>query len=99
MSARLLERADGAQPFSPDGSAALSSGNAMSRLSNRFAKALSEGRTLRWRPENREQILARLLVKRAEAKQAGLNELESSLRQQIRWSLPMHRLEDEPGED
>jgi hypothetical protein len=42
----------------------------MSRLSQRFAKALSDGRKLRWRPESREQILARLLVKRAEAKQA-----------------------------
>jgi hypothetical protein len=67
----------------------------MSRLSQRFAKALSDGRKLRWRPESREQILARLLVKRAEAKQAGLDKLETSLRQQIRWSLPMHRLDDD----
>lgn len=71
----------------------------MSRLSSRFAKALAEGRTLRFRPQSREQILARLLVKRAEAQQAGLDTLESSLRQQIRWSLPMHRFDDEPGEE
>lgn len=70
----------------------------MSRLSHRFAKALSEGRKLRWRPQSREQILARLLIKRAEAKQAGLDKLETSLRQQIRWSLPMQRVEKEPGE-
>jgi uncharacterized protein (DUF2252 family) len=70
----------------------------MTSLSSRFAKALSEGRKLRWRPETREQILARLLVKRAEAQQAGLDKLETSLRQQIRWSLPMHRVE-EPGQD
>ena len=71
----------------------------MSRLSHRFSKALSEGRSLRWRPRNREQILARLLVKRAEAQQAGLDDLETSLRQQIRWSLPMHRVDEESGED
>lgn len=41
------------------------------------------------------QVLARLLVKRAEARQAGLDALEESLRQQIRWSLPVHRPEED----
>nr|WP_295373865.1 hypothetical protein [uncultured Sphingosinicella sp.] len=62
----------------------------MSSLSFRLAKALSDSRKIKWRPHNREQVLARLLVKRAEARQAGLTELETQLRQQIRWSLPMH---------
>jgi hypothetical protein len=61
----------------------------MASLSHRLFKAVSEGRRLRWRPESREQVLARLLVKRAEAQQAGLGDLEASLRKQISWSLPM----------
>jgi hypothetical protein len=69
----------------------------MPRLSYRLTKALSDGRKLRWRPQTREQILARLLVKRAEARQAGLDILERSLRQQIRWSLPMRKVDDERG--
>lgn len=67
----------------------------MSNLSHRLFRAVSGGRRLRWRPSNREQVLARLLVKRAEAKQAGLDDLEASLRDQIAWSLPMRRGEDD----
>lgn len=63
----------------------------MSRLSFRLAKALSDGRASRGRPTSREQVLARLLVKRAAAKQAGLDALEGSLREQIAWSLPMRK--------
>jgi hypothetical protein len=63
----------------------------MTSLSSRFAKAVADGRRLRWRPETREEVLARLLVKRAEAKQAGLTKLEASLREQIAWSLPIRR--------
>ena len=73
----------------------------MSSLS-RLTKALSDSRKIRWRPHNREQVLARLLVKRAEAQQAGLDSLEMQLRQQIRWSLPMHHPEEaatEVGDD
>ena len=65
----------------------------------RLARAISEGRRLRWRPQNREQVLERLLVKRAEARQAGLEELEKSLREQIAWSLPVRRGEPDPGGD
>jgi hypothetical protein len=71
----------------------------MSRLSNRLFKALSDGRTLKWRPASREQVLARLLVKRAEAQQAGLSDLESSLRRQIAWSLPMRHVEERQETD
>ena len=64
------------------------------RLAARLAKALTDSRSLRWRPETREEVLARLLVKRAEAQAAGLNGLEVQLRQQIRWALPMHKLDE-----
>ena len=63
-------------------------------LSYRLAKAAAAGRSF-WRPSSREQVLARLLLKRAAAHRAGLAELESSLRHQIAWSLPMRR--DENG--
>lgn len=61
----------------------------MSRLTFQLAKAAANGRNLRWKPSSREEVLARLLVKRAEARQAGLNGLEKALRKQITWSLPM----------
>jgi hypothetical protein len=64
------------------------------RLAARLAKALTDSRSIRWRPDTREQVLARLLIKRAEAKEAGLDALEAHLRQQIRWALPMHNLND-----
>ena len=64
------------------------------RLASRLAKALSDSRSIRWKPDTREQVLARLLVKRAEAKEAGLDKLEANLRQQIRWALPMHNVTD-----
>ncbi len=57
----------------------------------RLSRALAEGRRLRWRPESREEVLERLLVKRAEARQAGLDGLEKALREQISWSLPIRR--------
>ena len=67
-------------------------------LSSRLSQALSSGRRTRWRPQTREQILTRLLVKRAEAQQAGLHDLEVALRRQIAWSLPVRR-GDEVEED
>jgi hypothetical protein len=62
---------------------------------SRLSRAIQEGRRLSWRPESREEVLRRLLVKRAEAKQAGLIALERSLRDQIAWSLPVRRGEQE----
>ena len=61
----------------------------MSRLSIDLARAVASSRRSSWKPASREEVLARLLVKRAEAKQAGLFGLEESLREQITWSLPM----------
>ena len=67
----------------------------MSRLSFTLAKALSSGRKGKGRPGSREEVLARLLMKRAAAKQAGLKKLEAQLREQIVWSLPVHNPEDD----
>ena len=60
----------------------------MTCLSYKLAKAAAAGRA-QWRPVSREQILARLLMKRAAAYRAGLGELEEQLRAQIAWSLPI----------
>jgi hypothetical protein len=70
----------------------------MSKMSFRLAKALAAGRTRRTAPLTRESILAGLLQKRAAAARAGLAELESQLRSQIRWSLPV-RSPDPPAGD
>ena len=69
----------------------------MSRMSYRLAKAVSEGRMARGRPGSREEVLSRLLVKRAVAHRAGLRELEAALREQISWALPIR--DGEAGEE
>jgi hypothetical protein len=74
----------------------------MSRLSFTLSKALAGGRRAKGRPGSREEVLARLLMKRAAAKRAGLKDLEAQLREQIVWSLPVRRPEDdaiEPGDE
>ena len=63
----------------------------MTRFSYRLAKALSEGRAERAKPRSQEEVLVRLLMKRAAAYRAGLTDLETQLRHQITWSLPMRR--------
>lgn len=67
----------------------------MSDMSFRLAKAAAAGRAHGGRPSSREEVLARLLVKRAMAHQAGLDELEAKLRGQIAWALPVRRGENE----
>jgi hypothetical protein len=42
-------------------------------------------------PHSREAVLSRLLRRRAHAQQIGDVETEQRLREQIRWSLPMHK--------
>ena len=69
----------------------------MSRMSYRLAKAVSDGRMARGRPGSREEVLSRLLVKRATAHRAGLIDLEAALRDQISWALPVHTGEDDPA--
>ena len=67
----------------------------MSRLSFTLSKALAGGRRARGRPGSREEVLARLLKKRAAARRAGLKELEAQLREQIVWSLPVQNPTDD----
>jgi hypothetical protein len=67
----------------------------MTWLSYKLSSALAKGRQSR--RLTREQILVDLLNKRAAARRAGLRELERSLREQIRWALPLRRTVE--GED
>jgi len=64
----------------------------MKSLSFRLSRALAGGRADKGAPESREAVLERLLRKRAAAHQAGLDEQERLLRNQIIWSLPMRAL-------
>lgn len=64
------------------------------RTSFKLAKAIAGGRAAHARPANREQVLMRLLAKRAAAHRAGLHKLEQALRAQILWALPMRRDEN-----
>lgn len=50
------------------------------RTSFKLAKAIAGGRAARGRPASREQVLVRLLAKRAAAHRAGLHKLEQALR-------------------
>jgi hypothetical protein len=70
----------------------------MSRLSFTLSKALASGRRAKGRPGSREEVLARLLMKRAAAKRAGLKKLEAQLREQIVWALPVHKPADDATE-
>ena len=67
----------------------------MTKPSFRRTRALVDGWLRAVDPNSREAILATLLRKRAEARQAGMEEQEAMLRNQIRWSLPV-RKPDEP---
>ena len=68
----------------------------MKRLSFRLSQALAGGRAAKAAPESRGVVLERLLRKRAAAFQAGLEDQEQMLRDQILWSLPIERdLENE----
>ncbi|MDB5697249.1 MAG: hypothetical protein JWN69_53 [Alphaproteobacteria bacterium] len=66
----------------------------LGRTSFQLAKAIAGGRAAGARPTSREQVLARLLAKRAAAHRAGLHALEQALRAQILWALPMRRDEN-----
>lgn len=63
----------------------------MTMLSLQLSKALANGRTRPRAPESRSELLLTLLRKRAAAHNAGAEELEGLLREQIRWALPIHR--------
>ncbi|MBC9034666.1 hypothetical protein IAG41_19940 [Sphingomonas sp. JC676] len=62
----------------------------MTMLSLKLSKALAKGRAAPARPDSREELLVTLLRKRAAAHNIGAEELETLLRDQIRWALPIH---------
>ena len=68
-------------------------------LSFRLSQAVSTGRTRNARPDNREAVLLRLLMKRAAAHRAGLSTLEEIMLRQILWSLPMVRDPEHSSQD
>jgi hypothetical protein len=69
----------------------------MTWLSYKLSAALAKGRQSR--RVTREQILVDLLNKRAAARRAGLRDLERSLREQIRWALPLRRADEADAPD
>ena len=48
-------------------------------------------------PHSREAVLSRLLRRRAHAQQVGDSESEAALREQIRWSLPIKKADENEG--
>ena len=71
----------------------------MSDLSFLLSRSLAKGRSRRM-PRSREEILAALLRKRAEAHRHGQRQQEEHLREQISWALPIQAPDDEtPAED
>jgi hypothetical protein len=63
----------------------------MTMLSLRLSRAVAQGRAVQAPPENRAALLVTLLRKRAAAHNAGAHDLETLLRDQIRWALPIER--------
>lgn len=61
----------------------------MTVLSVKFSQALNRGRSGVSPADSRESLLAALLRKRATAHVLGAEDLETLLRDQIRWALPM----------
>jgi hypothetical protein len=59
-----------------------------------LSSLISSGRARKGVPATRNEVLASLLRKRAAAWRSGLTELESRLRNQILWSLPVENPED-----
>jgi hypothetical protein len=59
-----------------------------------LSRALSKGRAEPLPPPDRASLLVTLLRKRAAAHNVGADELESMLRDQIRWALPMAKPEE-----
>ena len=67
----------------------------MSKPIHDLSSLISAGRAGKGIPANRSEVLAALLRKRAAAWRSGLSELESRLRNQILWSLPVESPADE----
>jgi hypothetical protein len=60
-------------------------------LSLKLSRALAKGRASPPAPASRADLLHALLRKRAAAHNVGDESLESLLRDQIRWALPIER--------
>jgi hypothetical protein len=60
-------------------------------LSLKLSRALAKGRAARPEPASRADLLHALLRKRAAAHNVGDEGLESLLRDQILWALPIER--------
>ena len=69
----------------------------MPKRAKDLSSLISEGRAGKGVPASRSEVLAALLRKRAAAWQGGLEDLESKLRNQILWSLPVET-PDEPDD-
>lgn len=70
---------------------ALAHSDPMSMISLRLTRALERGRAPRAEPASRAELLRVLLRKRAAAHNAGADDLEAMLRDQIKWALPIRR--------
>jgi hypothetical protein len=66
----------------------------MTLLSLQLSRALAKGRATPAPPQSRADLLVSLLRKRAAAHNAGAEELEAMLRDQIRWALPIEHAND-----
>jgi hypothetical protein len=67
----------------------------MTLLSLQLSRAVARGRGAAV-PQTRAELLATLLRKRAAAHNAGAEDLERLLREQIRWALPIERDPQKP---
>jgi hypothetical protein len=70
----------------------------MTMLSVQLTRAMQSGRRLAAPEASRASLLWMLLRKRATAYNVGADDLETMLRDQIRWALPMMRMDD-PGSE
>jgi hypothetical protein len=69
----------------------------MTMLSVQLTRAMTRGRRLPAPEASRASLLWMLLRKRATAYNVGADDLETMLRDQILWALPMMRAEDLPS--
>jgi hypothetical protein len=68
----------------------------MTRRFTDLSTLVSAGRAGKGVPGSRGEVLEALLRKRAAAWRGGLSDLESKLRNQILWSLPIEAPEEPP---
>ena len=69
----------------------------MTKRPKDLSSLISSGRTGKGVPKSRGEVLEALLRKRAAAWRSGFGDLESKLRNQILWSLPVEKPADGDG--